>query len=120
MGLSCNFSDDGDCAWYFTPPNDISILASNKRKRCTSCKELISIGDASYKFERFRYAQNEIEDRIYGDGTEIPLASWYMCEKCGDQYMNLEALGFCVDITENMFKLLEEYVEEYGTRKTAA
>lgn len=66
------------------------------------------------KFVRWRYPKNEIEDRIYGDGAEIPMSPYWMCEACGDQYFNLTALGFCVVPDDNMFELLKEYVEEYG------
>jgi hypothetical protein len=39
------------------------------------------------------------------------MADWVMCEECSDQFFNLEALGFCVLVGENMQELLAEYVE---------
>jgi predicted RNA-binding Zn-ribbon protein involved in translation (DUF1610 family) len=119
MSLTCTCSDYEGEGWYYTPPNDVSKLKTSKRKRCSSCNELIDIEASCYEFKRYRCPQNEIEERIYRDGAEIELASFYMCEKCGDQYMNLEDLGFCIDICENMFDLLEEYIEEYGPVKEA-
>jgi predicted RNA-binding Zn-ribbon protein involved in translation (DUF1610 family) len=118
MSLSCTYSEDGDANWYYTPPDDFTPFQKSKRKRCCSCKELIDIGALSLKFDCWRYPKDDIEDRIYGDGGEIPIADKFLCEKCGDQYMNLSELGFCIDPTENVMDLLQEYVENYG-RKAA-
>ncbi len=103
MGLSCSCPDyDGD-GWEYYPPDDFTTLQTKRRKRakrrkrCKSCKELIDINATCLKFDRQRYPNSEIEDRIYGEGGEVDIASWYMCENCGDQYMNLSELGFCVD-----------------------
>ena len=114
MGLSCGCSEwDGEGeGWY--PPRNISTLQTKKQKRCTSCNELIAVGSPSYMFKRFRAPKTDIEMRIYGDGAEIALAPAFMCEKCGDQFMNLDALGFCIHLGDNMFDLLEEYRENYG------
>lgn len=116
--LSCSYRDEENASWFFIPPNDFTLFEGPKRKRCCSCKELISIGALSLKFSCHRPPKNEIEDRIYGEDGEIPIANKFLCEKCGDQFMNLEALGFCIDITENIMDLLQEYVENYG-RKVA-
>ena len=117
MGLSCGCPDwDGEGPGYYLPEEPIT-LQTKKRKRCISCKELISVGSPTYKFQRFRYPETDIEIRIYGNGTEIDLAPHYMCEKCGDQYMNLDALGYCVNPYENMFELLKEYAEEHQAVK---
>ncbi len=121
MSLSCTCpDDDGDFAWYYSSPEDFTKLETKKRKRCSSCKELINIGDTILKFVKWRYPKDDIEERIYGDGGEISMAPVFMCEKCGDQYMNLEALGFCINIEENMFELLKEYQEEYVNPKGMA
>lgn len=37
------------------------------------------------------------------------MASWFLCEKCGEIHANLEDIGYCVDIQENMADLLVEY-----------
>lgn len=118
MSLSCSTGDDGDFSWYYTPPEDFTPFDRPKRKRCSSCKELISIGALTLKFSCHRPPKNEIEDRIYGEDGEIPIADKFLCEGCGDQYFNLSELGFCIDPTENMIELLKEYVENYG-RKAA-
>jgi hypothetical protein len=71
----------------------------------------------AYHFIRTREPKDEIELRIYGDGDTVDMPTLYMCEKCGDQFMNLDALGFSIDICENMFDLLKEYREIYGKAK---
>lgn len=113
MSLSCSCEWDGE-NWAYIEPDDFTTLKTSKRKRCSSCKELIPKESLVLKFERIRYAKTEVEEKIYGDDTEIGLAPFYMCEDCGDQYFNLSALGFCINIEENMFDLLKEYREEYN------
>ena len=110
MGLSC--STDGDWSWYYTPPEDYTKLQSKKRKRCSSCKALIDIGAPVLEFEIWRDPKTDIEERI--SGSEVYMAPKYHCESCGDQFMNLSALGFCPDPSENMLDLLKQYHEEYG------
>jgi hypothetical protein len=64
------------------------------------------------EFERFRDPLTDIEDRIWGD--EVQLANYYLCEPCGEIFLNLEDLGYCLDITENMNECFEEYWELTG------
>ncbi len=103
--LTCDSGDDGDFEWYYDSPEDFTTLQTPKRKRCSSCKKLIDVGSVCLKFDRTKYDDN---------GSEFPQAPWFMCEPCGDQYMNLTALGFCPNIAENMIDLLAEYVENYS------
>jgi hypothetical protein len=67
------------------------------------------------EFERFHYPQNDIELKInnWDDSAEIPNAYWYLCESCGEIFLNLNDLGFCVRPDENMNNLLKEYQEEH-------
>lgn len=111
MPLECSCEEwDGDgIGWW--KPEQFSALKTKKRKRCKSCKKLISIGENVIEFERFHYPQHDIEERIWGDGTEIPNASWFLCEHCGEIYFNLDDLDFCVSPDENMDELLKEYRE---------
>lgn len=110
MSLSCSCSE-WDGGWYYVISSepDFQKLNTTRRKRCCSCKELIDIGAESLEFPRYRCPVTDVEEKILGD--EINIASWFMCEKCGEQYLNLEALGYCININENMFDLLEEYKE---------
>lgn len=123
MGLSCTCGEwDGD-GWYYLfsePKGDkaFDILKTNRAKRCCSCKSLIAVGDNCLEFPRYQStAEGSVNESIYGD--EMPLASYWMCETCGEQYLNLDALGYCIDITENMLELLAEYREEHGIKLAA-
>ena len=112
--LSCSCPDYGELSWYFYPPEDFVTFQMKRRRRCSSCNELINHGNLCLQFVRFRDPKSDIEERICG--TEVPMSPLHMCEKCGDQFMNLDALGFCVNPEENMFDLLKEYRENYGSR----
>lgn len=115
MPLSCTCYDNDDAPWYWWNPDDFAKLKSSKRKRCCSCNSMIDVGSECLEFTRTRRAKNEIEERIYGDDIEaVPLASWYMCESCGEQFLNLTEYGYCVDINDNMHDLLKEHRELKG------
>ena len=112
LSCSCDF-DPGDHDVYYYYSDDYTKLNTNKRKRCTSCEELINIGSDVVEFPRFRHPTDEIEERCKGD--EIPLASHYLCEKCGEIFLNLYSLGYnCLDIYEKMSEYLKEYHEMTG------
>jgi len=106
LSCTCNFYDSG---WYYYPPCDFSIFKKKRRKRCCSCKELIGVGDECVEFEKCRDPATDIEERIVGD--EVPMASDYMCEKCGEIYFNLTDLGYCINLGDEMQELLQEYWE---------
>jgi hypothetical protein len=113
MPLSCDCGDwDGDGIWLLVP-EEFSVLDTKRRKRCKSCKRLINKGESVLEFERFHYAQDDIEERIWGEGCDIPNASWYLCSHCGEIFLNLDDLKFCVNPDENMEDLLEEYRREH-------
>ena len=116
MGLTCECGDDYD--WFYTTPTDYSELATSKRKRCVSCNDLIDIGAVSVQFHSWRKPNHDIEESIYGD--EVPMASKYMCESCGDMYFNLEALGFCVNLGDSMKDLMSDYIAVYEPPKLSA
>lgn len=118
MSLSCDFDGGGDAAWYYKEPSDYTVLCASRRKRCCSCNALVNVGGVALKFTRFRYPAGDIEESIYCD--EVPLAPWWMCESCADQYFNLEALGFCFSLAENMHDLRREYIELYQHDKPRA
>ncbi len=114
MGLSCSCGDYDDYDWYHFGPTggDYTTLSTKRSRRCCSCKDRISIGDLCTRFERARGPLTDIEERICGD--EVPLAPWFMCEACSDQYFNLVELGFCFSLGDNMDDLRKEYVEMQG------
>jgi hypothetical protein len=109
MSLSCTCSDNDDAEWYWYGPSDYSTLNTRRRKRCISCGTLIDVGAIVARFERNRCPQNDIEEKIYGEGPTIPMAERYHCESCADQYFNLTELGFCVYPEDSMRDLVREY-----------
>lgn len=117
MPLSCYC--DGDFEEFYEPPEDLSVFVGTRRKRCSSCLKLISIGADVAKFSRWRPPNGYVEERIYGDDGEVPLAPLYHCEECAGLYFALHDLGFvCITLDENMRDLVAEYSREYmGRRK---
>ena len=116
MSLSCTCHDyDGEPGtWAFYPPDDFTTLQTNRRKRCSSCGDLINIGAECLIFPRTRCPNDDIEEKIHGDGAEIPISSLYMCAECGEIYLNLEAAGYCLSPVDDMFDNLCEYWETTG------
>ncbi len=112
--LSCSCPDwEGEPGtWAFYKPVDFSIFNEKRRKRCSSCNELIDIGSNCLTFPRVRSAYTEIEERISGE--EILMAPLFMCEKCGEIYLNLAEAGYCLIPTDEMTEALKEYWELAG------
>lgn len=116
MGLTCECGWDGE-GWTYREPADYSVLSSSRRKRCCSCKALIDVGATVVEFERSQQVHWEsVKAKIYGDDYEEELASWFMCEECGDLFFSLKDLGFCIYLdAESMPELLKEYHAAYGS-----
>lgn len=114
MPLMCECDTDGE--WWHIPPDDFAPLKTVRRKRCASCKELIEVGADAGCFGRWRYAQDEVELRIYGDDQEIEMAPKFMCEDCTGLYFSLTDLGFCLYLGEDMRDLVKQYAEVYGPK----
>ena len=114
MPLSCG-CDGEDFEWFFYTPEDYTKFSmTGRRKRC-SCGDLIDHGAVCVEFKCFRNPSNDIEERIYGDGGEIHMASEWLCERCGDLYFSFVELGYeCVTPEENMMELSKEYAELNG------
>ena len=108
--LSCDCGYDYEY-WYFAD-DYFTPYVRDRRKKCCSCKEPISKGDTCLKFSNYREIRTDIEEKIYGD--EVPLADCFMCEKCGEIFLNLDALEYCIDIKESMQDTLKEYWEITG------
>ena len=100
--------DDGS-GWYWEPADGVLLFDGKRRKRCCSCKAVISPGDTVYIYETWRTARNDIEERICGN--EILMAPKYACEECGDIAENLGALGYDVCPCQDMRELLRQYQE---------
>lgn len=102
--------------WYYRAPKEYTVLSGVRRKRCCSCKTLIDIGSVAIEFERFQqFGYENIKAKIFGEDYEEQLASWFMCEGCGDLFFSLEELGFCIYLdAESMPQLLKQYQEMRG------
>jgi hypothetical protein len=109
--LSCSCDYDDSDRWYYIPDN-FSTFTKKRRKRCCSCNTLIDINSQCVEFDRNRAPVSEIEERIMG--SEISLANWFMCEKCGEIFLNLSALGYCINLDKNMQEYLEDYWDLTG------
>lgn len=109
LSCSCDFDSD---SWYYYQPNDFSIFNLKRRKRCCSCDKLININAQCVEFGRYRSPITDIEEQICGD--EINLASWFMCEWCGEIYFNLSDLGYCIFLGSSMQENLEDYWDITG------
>ena len=102
--LSCSHEEG---SWYYYHPDKFGLFQQDKRKRCCSCHKLININDQCVEFIRCRETRSDVEEKIHGD--EVPLASYFMCEKCGEIYFNLSNIGYCICLGDNMNELLSEY-----------
>jgi hypothetical protein len=113
MSLFCNDLHDDyydDNSWYYYVPTEIKKLETKRAKRCCSCKKLLRPGDEVGAFDRWRMSRGDIEEKIYGDGAEIWLATWYMCEDCTGLFWALYELGYGCDLgRDNMRDLVKEY-----------
>ena len=113
MSLTCENDGDGDdAAWYYTTPHDFTILETKRGRRCCSCGEPIKVGAMILKFYCYRPANNEIEERIYGDDYDaVSLPTKYMCEPCGDLALNLQEMGYCTPPGDDMRETVKEYAD---------
>jgi len=135
MSLSCSCDYDYEYEageWYYDYGYTIGEesyfvpLATNRRKRCCSCNELINIGSLCNIYPRARYPHNEIESRITNgcdlegslcDEATIPMANHYHCKGCAEIWLNLTDIGYeCLWPNENMMESLKEYHQISGFR----
>jgi len=109
LSCLCDYDSNG---WYYYPPKDFVTFGLKRRKRCCSCGKLINIGDQCVEFDRYRGPITDIEERICGD--EIELASWFMCEECGEIFLTLAELGYCHYLGGKIREDLEDYWDMTG------
>lgn len=117
MPLSCSCDEwEGDPGtWAYIPPDDFSRFDLYRRKRCSSCGGLIELGSDCLRFQRVRAPCTEIESRIMGE--EIAMSPMFLCENCGEHYLNLSEVGYCIAPNENVLDLLREYQRMTGFKK---
>lgn len=109
--LSCSCDID-HADWYYYSPNDFTMLNTKRRRRCCSCRGMINIGTICIELQRYRDVLTDIEESI--EGSEVPLASWYLCEWCGEMYFNFEALGYCYWAGDDLREYLRDYWDLTG------
>jgi len=116
MGLSCDYDGDGDFSWYYDNPStkDFTKLNTKYSRHCCSCGAKIKVGDDVLKFERYRYAKNDIEERIYGDGADVPMPNWYLCETCGGLFMAISELNLCYSLGNDIRADIREWRADGG------
>lgn len=111
LSCTCNIDDGG--WWYLTSGNiTFHPLKTTKRKRCYSCKAIIDLDALCMQFPRYRSPKTEIEEQIYGD--EVPLAFAYLCESCGEIFLNLNAAGYCYFMGDDLRENLMDYWDLTG------
>jgi hypothetical protein len=119
MSLSCSFDggdyDGAEWRWLYTLEH--KPLRTKRGRKCCSCEAPINPGDLSLEVERYRGPNHDIEESIYGD--EVPLASWFMCETCGDLALSLHELKFCFDLDTPLKDQIKEYREQEAAEVAA-
>ena len=119
MTLSCDCDYDySDCDFWYEQPNDFVKFKGSKDTKCCSCNKLIEKNNTCLEFERYRNYDEELddiddedEDGEYVDHSNHPVRidNLFMCEACGEIYLNLTDIGYCVSIDDRMSVLMEEY-----------
>jgi hypothetical protein len=110
MSLFCDTGYDGDGAdWWWYPPNDEAPLTTKRSRKCRSCGEKINVGETARKVERYRPPTYFEEVRGIASDA-VPMADWYLCEKCGDLADSLAELKFCYHLNgESLQQQIAEY-----------
>jgi len=109
--LSCSCDTDY-CDWFYYSPEDFTELKTKRRRRCISCNRLIWLGNPCLQFERYRDPRGYYEENRFGD--EVPMSAVYMCDECGEIFLNLTAIGYCINLGGHMKDALEEYWDITG------
>lgn len=114
MALSCICDDDFD---YYADPNE-NFSTAKQDCRCKSCSKKIKAGETVLRFHCWRPADPDSDDPVDiqadEDGCDVDLPDEFHCERCGEIYMNLYEIGYCLCSGEHMPSLLKEYQEMTG------
>ena len=104
--LSC--SCGSDCESWYEATKDFTPLNKVYSRKCASCEERIPVGAPALMLLCYREPRSLYEEHRFGE--EVPMAEKYYCEKCGEIYMNLTAVGYCL----NMGDMREAQQEYWG------
>lgn len=110
MTLSCSCDPVWD--YWYSPSDDFVSMVVGRRKRCCSCHRLINPCDLCIRLDRYRAALSDVEEKILG--YEVVLAPWYLCETCGEIYLNLEDAGYCYYAGDDLREALADYWDTTG------
>lgn len=112
--LSCS-CDTGDADWWYDDTKEVAPLTTKRMRRCCSCRGRIAVGEDCKPFPRWRtvsdYSDPDVLVRIYGDGGELPLPTWYLCDRCAGLFESLDSLGFCDLLGQDMREVCREYAQ---------
>ncbi len=115
MGLSCYCGDTDGADWWWYGPQDEVPLATKRARKCCSCGEKIGVGDPARKVRRYR-PPTEWEETRGMHGDEVPLADWYLCEKCGDLAESIADAGYCYSLGGG--ESLKDQIVEYRAEES--
>jgi len=108
LSCDCDYGDDAE--WWFDDTKEVAPLTTKRMRRCCSCKDRIAVGDDCKPFIRWRNADcDSVEYHIHGE--EIPLPTWYLCDRCAGLYESLDDLGFCGLLGQDLREMCREYAE---------
>jgi hypothetical protein len=109
LACSCDYDDP---AWWHEDGGDVKPLNTKRMRRCCSCKDRIAVGEDCMAFPRWRTPNyGSIEERIFGEGGEVWLATWYLCDRCAGLYESLDGLGFCNLLGQDLRSVCREYAQ---------
>ena len=113
MSISCGCDYDGgdEFAWYYHI-NAPKPLETKRSRKCCSCSERIHPGKQSSEVVRWRNPRDEIEEKIYGNGGEISVSSWYLCPHCSGLAEIIQNQGACFDIGYDIESQLIEFITD--------
>lgn len=111
MELSCECGDPSDWDWYYETPSEeeeFTPLRTETSQPCSSCKKVIRVGETCMTFRRF--STNEYDE----DENPLELEPIHMCETCAEQWLNLEGVGYCVPVDEDIMISMRQYWDLTG------
>lgn len=110
--LDCECGDPYDCEWYFLSPDkgeEFEPFQESEPCKCGSCKRYIQIGEDCIKFPCYNANECAVDENGEElDEDRLEFIS-YLCSDCGEQWLNLTDIGYCIPINENVMDYLREY-----------
>ncbi len=97
MEFECN-----DYNWWWEDSFSFKPLPTVNSRKCTSCGDKIKPKSLVIEFPIFRGPLSDVDERIHGE--RVYLASRFMCERCGKQYIKLNKAGVYPDITKSLLR----------------